>query len=134
MHEFSCTCNAVCVHVTCTVVTVHAICEGLDIAESCPDIELNENSLEILERFCYLRDTIHAKRSVFGSVITRIRSGWCKFRYLVTLITSTGLPLGAKSRLYTACVRSVMLYGSETWSVKEDDVILLERNDARMAK
>ena len=31
LHEFSCTCNAVCVHVTCTVVTVHAICEGLEI-------------------------------------------------------------------------------------------------------
>ena len=29
VHEFSCMCNAVCVHVTCTVVTVHAICEGL---------------------------------------------------------------------------------------------------------
>ena len=27
--EFSCTCDAVCMHVTHTVVTVHAICEGL---------------------------------------------------------------------------------------------------------
>ena len=29
VHEFSCTRNAVCVHVTRTVVTMHAICEGM---------------------------------------------------------------------------------------------------------
>ena len=66
--------------------------------------------------------------------MTRIRRGWCKFRYLVPLLTSRGLPLGAKSRLYSVCVRSVMLYGSETWPVQEEDVITLERGDASMVR
>ena len=38
---------------------------------------------------------------------------------------------GAKDRLYSAFVRSVMLYGGDTLPVKED-VIRPERNDARM--
>ena len=29
VHEFSCTCNTVCVQVTCMDITMHAICEGL---------------------------------------------------------------------------------------------------------
>ena len=31
VHEFPCTCNAVCVHITCTVTTVYAICAGLKV-------------------------------------------------------------------------------------------------------
>ena len=63
-----------------------------------------------------------------------IRHGWCKFRYLVPLLASRGFPLWAKDRLYSACVRSVMLYGSETWPVKEEDVIKLEKNDVWMVR
>ena len=33
-----------------------------------------------------------------------------------------------------ACVHSFMLYGSETWPVKEKDLVKLERNDARMVR
>ena len=38
MHEFSCTRNAVCVHVTCMVVTMHAICEGLLVVIEMTDV------------------------------------------------------------------------------------------------
>ena len=63
-----------------------------------------------------------------------LRSGWCKFRYLVPLLAGRGFPLEAKGRLYSACVQSVMLYGSETWPVKEENVIRLERNDVWMVR
>ena len=51
---------------------------------------------------------------------------------LVPLLTSRGLPLGANCRLYSAWLRSVMLHGSETWQDKEEYVMRLLRNDARM--
>ena len=44
------------------------------------------------------------------------------------------LSLKAKSRVYSACAHSVMLYGSETWPVKEENLVRLERNDARMVR
>ena len=69
--------------------------------------------------------------SVFDSVIIRI-NGWNKFRDLVPLLASRGLSLRAKVRLHSACVCSIRLYGSETWLVKKDHVIRLERNDALM--
>ena len=34
-------------------------------------------------------------------------------------LNSRSLPLGAKGISNSACVGSVMLYGSKTWSVKE---------------
>ena len=82
--------------------------------------------------FCYLSDTKRARGTSFGNGITRIRSGWCKFRDLVPFLTSRALHLGAKSRLYSAFVCSIMLYGNETWPVKEENVIRLKRNHARM--
>ena len=78
-----------------------------------------------MERFCYFGDTIGTRGDVFGSVITRNKRRWCKFRYLVRLLASRGFPLGVKGRLYFAYVRSFMLYESETWPVKEEDVVRL---------
>ena len=83
-----------------------------DIAGDCPAIELNGQSLEIVGNFCYLGSTIGATVGAVDSVITRIKSGWCKFRDFVPLLASMDLPLGAKSRSYSACVRCVMLYES----------------------
>ena len=79
--------------------------------------------LKLWKSFCYLGDTIGARRGVLGSAIRRIRSGWFKFRDLVPLLASGGLPSGAKGRSSSACVNSVIMYGSETWPVKEEDVI-----------
>ena len=39
-----------------------------------------------------------------------------------------------KGKLYAACVRSGMLYGSETWPVKEEDVCRLERTEMQMVR
>ena len=94
-----------------------------DIPEGCPGIKLNCQYLEIGEKFCYLGDTIGAREGTVDCVITRIRNGWSNFRDLVPLIPSRCLPLGAKGRLYF--MRSLMLYGSETWPVKEEDGIRL---------
>ena len=67
------------------------------------------------------------------SVITRVIA-WRKFRELLSLLTSRVLSLQVRGRLYEAYVRSVMLYGSETWAVKEEDLDHLDRNDMRMIR
>jgi len=52
------------------------------------------------------------------AVEARIRIGWNKFRQLVPLLTNKYVSLIMRGRLYTICVQSSMLYGSETWPVK----------------
>ena len=64
-----------------------------------------------MEKFCYLAGTIGARVGAFDSVLTRIRSGCCKLKKIVLLFASRN-----------------------TFPVKKEDVIRLERNDSRMAR
>ena len=52
--------------------------QSTEIAKDCPNIVLNGQSLESAENFSYLGVTIGARGGVFDSVITKIRSRWCK--------------------------------------------------------
>ena len=60
-----------------------------------------------------------------GNVITRTRGGWRKFRDSVPLLASRGLR--AKGGLYSACVHSVMVYGSQTCPDEDEYAIRLKR-------
>ena len=60
--------------------------KSTDIAENCLSIQLNGQSLEIMEKFCYLVDTIGTG---VGEVI---RSGWGNFRDLLPFQVGRGLP------------------------------------------
>ena len=91
-------------------------------------------SLECVNKFCYLGDMISAGDSVEAAVNARIRSGWRKFRELLPRLRSRGTSLRLKGKLYAACVRSVMLYGSETWVIKKEDERRCERNEMRMVR
>ena len=68
------------------------------------------------------------------STVARIRSGWKKFRELLPLLTSRVISHKVKGRLYNACVRSVILYGSETWPLKEEDIQRICRTDNMMVR
>ena len=52
----------------------------------------------------------------------RIRLGWEKFKEFSPLLTSRVFSHKMKGKLYAAGVRSVMLYGSEVWPLKESDI------------
>ena len=50
------------------------------------------------------------------------------------LLTSKGTSLRLKGKHYAACVRSVMMYGSETWVIKKEGEWRCERNEMRMVR
>jgi len=53
-----------------------------------------------------------------AAVEARIRIGWNKFRQLVPLLANRDISLIRRGRLYSSCVQSSMLYGSEIWPVR----------------
>jgi len=85
-------------------------------------INVRDATLECVDEFCYLGDMIGARSGVEASSMMRVRCGWKKFE-LLPLLTTKELSLCIKRSLYAACVRSVMLYGSETWVVKEENIL-----------
>ena len=90
--------------------------------------------VEVVRQFCYLGDVIEAEGGIEGAVAARISYGWRKFRLLKEILTMRRLSLKLRGKLYVACVRSVILYGSETWAVKVDQVRKLERVEMRMVR
>ena len=50
------------------------------------------------------------------------------------MLTSKMFARRRKGAVYAACVRSVLLYGCETWAVKDADSLRLERTDRTMIR
>jgi len=67
-------------------------------------------------------------------VVARIRIGWNKFRQLVPLLTNKDVSLIMRGRLYSSCVRSSMLHRSETWPIRKENVVALQRAEMRMVR
>jgi len=84
------------------------------------DIGASAN-LEVVDKFCYLGDMLSVDGDVDASVDTRIQIGWNKFRQLVPLLTNRDISLIRRGMLYSSCVRSSMLHGSETWPVRKEN-------------
>ena len=63
------------------------------------------------------------------AAITSCKCAWGKFRQLLPLLTNRHLPLLTRGKVYSSCVRSVMLHAAETWAMKVDTLNRLQRND-----
>jgi len=58
----------------------------------------------------------------------------CKFQQLVLLLTNRDISLIKRRRLYSSCVRSSMLHGTETWPVRKENEVALKRAEMRMVR
>ena len=80
-----------------------------------------------------------------AAVEARIRIGWNKFTQLVpfvifslratilinlnlneSLLTNRDISLIRRGRLYSSCMRSSMIHGSETWPVRKENEVALQ--------
>jgi len=72
------------------------------------DIGVNAN-LELVDKFCYLGDTLRVDGDADTALEARIRIGWNKLRQIVPLLTNKDISLIMRGRLYSSCVQSSML-------------------------
>ena len=98
------------------------------------EVQLGEDKLDVVPDFCYLGDMISASGGCDLAAITRCKCAWGKFRQLLPLLANRHIPHVVRGRVYSACVRSVMLYGSETWATTVDTISRLRRNDRAMLR
>lgn len=75
-------------------------------------------SLKCEDEFCYLDDTISARGGTEARTVARIRNRWRKCYGAAVSASVKRLSLHVKCRLYVACVRTVMLNGSEFWAAE----------------
>ena len=103
-------------------------------AKSIDGVEVDGHKYRAVKQFCYLGDMLSQGGGCEHAVAARIRSGWAKFRELSGLVIGKGTSLHTKGVIYATCIRPAMLYGSETWAVKCDDVKRMQRSEMRMLR
>jgi hypothetical protein len=107
-------------------------------SEKLKEISLGAESadirLECVGKFCYLGDVVGAGGGAEEASRARVRSAWAKFRELAPILTSRGASLKIKGKVYKACVQTVLVYGSETWPMKTEDLKRLERAERMMVR
>src|SRR3989442_2630968 len=89
---------------------------------------------EVVDKFCYLGDVIGKGGGAEEASRARVRCAWGKFRDLRMLLTVRGASLRVKGKIYRACVPRVLVYGSETWPMKKDDMQRLVRTENSMVR
>ena len=87
-----------------------------------------------MDKFCYLGDMIGNGGGAEEATRTRVRGAWGKFTELTPMLMWRGTSLKMKGKIYRICVQSVMIYGSETWPVKVEDMNRLERTERMMMR
>ena len=92
------------------------------------------DEVETVNGFCYLGDRLNASGNCEAAVIARVRTGWVRFRECGELLLGNRFPLKMKGKVYRCCVRSAILYGSETWCLKENEKAILRRTERAMVR
>jgi len=97
-------------------------------------IMVEDGTIEEVESFCYLGDVLDRDCTADAAMRARISAAWGKWREISSLLCNSGIPLRRRATVYDACIRSVMLYGSETWPVTKKLEDMLLRSDRRMIR
>merc|ERR1711893_382085 len=97
-------------------------------------LEVDGERYGVVNSFCYLGDMLSGRGGAEAAVATRIRSGWKKFQELSPFLNSRAPSLMMKGKVFNSCVRSCMLYGSETWPMTVESECRLRTTDNRMLR
>jgi len=89
---------------------------------------------DCVDKFCYVGDMIGAGGGSEEASRARVKMAWGSFRDLSPILMTRGASLVLKGKLYCACVRSVMVYGSETWAMRVEDMNRLVRAERMMVR
>ena len=71
-----------------------------------------------MEEFRYLRTTLTNKNSIQGEIKSSLKSGNACYHSVQKLLSSSLLSKNLKIKIYRTIILPVVLYGSETWSLK----------------
>ena len=98
------------------------------------EVEVGNEKLKVVPEFCYLGDMLSAGGGCELATITRCKCAWGRFRELLPLLTNRQVPLLTRGKVYSLCVRSVMLHAAYTWAMKADTLNRLQRNDRAIVR
>ena len=97
-------------------------------------ISVGSEELEVISEFWYLGDVIGQAGGCTDAVTAHIGSAWKAFHELLPILTNRGISLANRGKVFKACVRTVLLYGSETWPISTEDLARIKKCDHAMIR
>ena len=88
----------------------------------------------VVTQFCYLGDVLDNECGAERAVRPRVAAAWGMWREISGLLLNKGIPLARRGMVFDVCIRSVMLYGGETWALTKRLESLLVGCDHRMLR
>ena len=79
------------------------------------NITINQTLVEEVEKFTYLGSVVTPDGGAFKDVETRITKANYTFRTLINIWRSTTISTKTKLKIFNSNIKSVLLYGAETW-------------------
>ena len=112
-NSIQCTCCHKWVHKKCTGIKgsvykvmwsfIYRGCSNPVISTGHTSVDISASAnLEVVDKFCYLGDTLSVDGDADAAVEARIRIGWNKFKQLVPLLTNRDISLIRRRRLYSS--------------------------------
>ena len=92
-----------------------------DWPASTPELRIGSEVVERVDNFTYLGSLISPNGLVSDEISARIQKARLAFANLRHLWRRRDIRLSIKGRVYCAAVRSVLLYGCETWPLRVED-------------
>ena len=90
------------------------------------------DEVETVWEFTYLGGKVSASGGCEACVTARTRCGWFRLRESVELLYGRRFFLRLKLVVYKSYVRLAMLHGSETWCLKESEMVVLRGTERSM--
>ena len=98
----------------------------LQIKTNGDPITVRGRALEEVESFTYLGSVIDKKGGTTADIMARISKARVAFKSLDKVWRDRTVTAKTKCRLFTSNVKSVLLYGCETWSLTQSDIKKLQ--------
>ena len=98
------------------------------------DMVVDGQVVQTVRNFCYLGDMIGSEGGSDRALKCRTVATWNKWREISGLLCNKNIPLKSRGGVYSACIRSVMLYGTETWSITKRQEQVLVSCDRRLQR
>ncbi|KAH9594473.1 hypothetical protein MS3_00000259 [Schistosoma haematobium] len=92
-----------------------------NLPASTPELRIGSESVGRIDNFAYLGSLISSNELVSDEISTRIQKARSAFANLRHLWRTRDIFLSIKGRVYCSAVRSVLIYGFETWPLRVED-------------
>ena len=93
-------------------------------------VEVLCDEVETVKEFFHLGDRLNASGGCETAVTSRVQIRWMKFRECGELLRGRRFSLRMKGMVYRSYVRLAMLYGRETWCLRESEMGILRTERA----